>query len=95
MKETLFDRVAGVYDYEQENFVKDIPFYVEYAKKCGGEVLELACGTARILIPIARESVKITGLDISKEMLDIARKKIEKLDENTKGDIEITQGDRK
>ena len=89
----MFDRIARFYDYEQRDFVKDIPFYVEYAKNCRSEVLELACGTGRVLIPIAQEGVKIAGLDISKEMLDIARKKIEKLDENTKGDIEITQGD--
>jgi len=93
MDEAVFDRIARFYDYEQAGFVKDIPFYVEYAKNCGGDVLELACGTGRVLIPIAREGVKITGLDISKEMLDIARKKIERLDKRVKGNIEITQGD--
>ena len=93
MDEAVFDRIARFYDYEQEGFVRDIPFYVEHAKKCGGEVLELACGTARILIPIVKEGIKITGLDISKEMLSIARKKIERLDKRVKGNIEITQGD--
>jgi len=93
MKEAVFDKIARFYDYEQEGFVKDIPFYVEYAKKCGGEVLELACGTGRVLIPMAQEGMKIAGLDISEEMLDITREKIEKLDENTKRDIEITKGD--
>ncbi|MGB3479056.1 MAG: class I SAM-dependent methyltransferase [bacterium] len=74
--EAVFDRIARFYDYEQGDFVKDIPFYVEYAKKCGGDVLELACGTGRVLIPIAQKSMKIAGLDISKEMLNIARKKL-------------------
>ena len=39
MDEAIFDRIARVYDYEQEGFVKDIPFYVEYAKKCGERCL--------------------------------------------------------
>lgn len=60
MSEALFDRVARFYDYENEDLIErinDIPFYIEYAKKCGGEVLELACGTGRVLIPLAKEGI--------------------------------------
>jgi ubiquinone/menaquinone biosynthesis C-methylase UbiE len=95
MTEALFDSVAKFYDYENETFVKDIPFYTSYAEKCRGEVLELACGTGRILIPIAQEGIKITGLDASHEMLNIARKKIEGLDEKSKRNIELIHGDMK
>jgi len=77
MGEALFDKVARFYDYEQKEFTKDIRFYVEMAKACGGGVLELACGTGRILLPIAQQGVKITGLDISKEMLNVAKNKID------------------
>ena len=93
MAEEVFDRIASFYDYEQESFVKDIPFYVDYAKKCGGEVLELACGTGRILIPIAQEGMKITGLDASDEMLNVARNKINNLDDNIKNNIQLVHGD--
>ena len=58
-----------------------------------GKVLELACGTGRVLIPIAQKGIQVTGMDISEEMLSIARKKIERLDKRVKGNIEITQGD--
>jgi SAM-dependent methyltransferase len=92
MDEALFDRVAAFYDYEQKEFTKDIPFYLECAKEYGGEVLELACGTGRILIPLAREGVRLTGLDISKEMLKMARKKILE-DEKTMKNITLVQGD--
>ncbi len=95
MGEALFDRVARFYDYETEYFASDIPFYVDYAKKCKGEVLELGCGTGRVLIPIAKEGIKIAGLDASEEMLNVARKKIEKLDITINGNIEIVQGDMK
>ncbi|UCG92375.1 MAG: class I SAM-dependent methyltransferase [candidate division WOR-3 bacterium] len=96
MREALFDRVARFYDYEIEDFIKninDVPFYIEYAKKCGGEVLELACGTGRVLIPLAKEEIKITGLDASREMLNVARKKIDALDRGTQRNIELVQED--
>ncbi len=96
MGEALFDRVARFYDYENEDLIErinDIPFYIEYAKKCGGGVLELACGTGRVLIPLAKEGIKITGLDASKEMLNIARKKIDALDRGTQSNIELVQED--
>jgi len=88
-----FDRIARFYDYEHESFVHDIPFYMDYARKSRGETLELACGTGRILFPIAREGVKITGLDISQGMLDIARRKLTELDEKYKANVELVRGD--
>lgn len=92
MGEAVFDRVARFYDYEQRDFVRDIPLYLDYAKRCGGEVLELGCGTGRVLLPVAREGIKITGLDLSQEMLDIAHSKI---DATIKDNVNLLQGDMK
>lgn len=92
MTEALFDKVARFYDYEQEGFVRDIPFYVKYAKNCNGEVLELASGTGRILIPIAKEGIQCTGLDASNQMLDIAREKICTLDKDLQRNIDLVHG---
>jgi SAM-dependent methyltransferase len=47
----------------------DIAFFVEEAARSGGPVLELGCGTGRVLIPIARAGVDIVGLDGSPAML--------------------------
>jgi len=47
----------------------DITFYVEEAVKANGSVLEVACGSGRMLIPTARAGVSIVGLDRSAEML--------------------------
>ena len=63
------------YDRQHEGFIEDIPFYVEMARKYGGPVLELACGTGRITLPIAEGGISITGLDISEGMLTEARRK--------------------
>ena len=92
MGEAVFDKVARFYDHEQKQFKKDIPFYLEYAKQCGGEVLELACGTGRIVIPLAKEGVKVTGLDISEGMLEIAHKKVN-ADASIKGNVTLKKSD--
>ena len=49
----------------------DARFYRELAHEVGGPVLELGCGTGRILLPIARDGIECVGLDSSREMLDV------------------------
>ncbi len=56
--------------YTSEVSMGDVPFYVEEAKKAGGPVLEIGCGTGRITIPVAESGVEIVGLDRSPDMLD-------------------------
>lgn len=53
----------------------DVPFYVNEAKRAHGPVLELACGTGRVTIPVAESGVEIVGLDQSASMLATARAK--------------------
>ncbi len=52
---------------------QDVGFYVEEAKTAPGPVLEMGCGTGRILLPIARAGGSITGLDGSRQMLERCR----------------------
>jgi 2-polyprenyl-3-methyl-5-hydroxy-6-metoxy-1,4-benzoquinol methylase len=40
----------------------DVAFFVEAAQESGGPVLEVGCGTGRILIPTARAGIEIVGL---------------------------------
>ena len=63
------------YDLLNSDIVADIPFYLEEAGRAGGPVLELACGTGRLTIPIAQSGVDIVGLDQSPSMLAHARAK--------------------
>jgi len=51
----------------------DIEFYLELARAAPGPSLELGCGTGRVAIPLAREGIDITGLDLSEPMLSVAR----------------------
>src|SRR3712207_5082121 len=52
-----------------------IAFYTALAAETGGPVLEIACGTGRVSIPIAAAGIAVTGLDIVPEMLAQAARK--------------------
>lgn len=66
---------AGLYDQEFSDRVHEIPFFLERARNAGGSVLELACGTGRITLPIAGAGVDITGVDVVPAMIERAREK--------------------
>jgi SAM-dependent methyltransferase len=71
----------------------DVPFFVETAMESGGPVLELGCGTGRVLIPTAREGIDITGLDLSVDMLAVCRKKLEAEPDEVRARIRLVVGD--
>jgi SAM-dependent methyltransferase len=62
------------YDIE-DNTDTGIAFYSALAQETGGPLLELACGTGRVSIPIARLGFAVTGLDIVCGMIEAARSK--------------------
>jgi len=53
----------------------DVEFYVERALEVDGPVVELACGTGRIHLPLLRAGVDADGVDLSAERLDRLRAK--------------------
>jgi len=71
----------------------DVPFYVAEAKSARGPVLELGCGTGRILFPIARAGCTIVGLDSSREMLARARQKLAAEPRAVQGRVTLEQRD--
>ena len=52
-----------------------IDFYSDLASQADGTILELACGTGRLAIPLARAGFTVAGMDASRAMLDEARRK--------------------
>ena len=70
---------AKLYDIEVPDWEGEVDFYRELmahsplVKSYG--VLEIACGTGRITLQLAKDGINITGLDLSPEMMDVAQKK--------------------
>jgi len=86
------------YDAMHQHLEDDIPFYIDCIERYGEPVLELACGTGRVTIPLAKEDVDITGLDFSETMLKRAREKAAQNNidmEFIKGDMRDFSLDRK
>jgi SAM-dependent methyltransferase len=70
---TIYDRIAAIYDPWSRSVTEDVGFYVDRALASGGPVVELAVGTGRIAIPIARAGIDVIGVDTSPGMLAVAR----------------------
>ena len=56
--------------------IDDIPFYIDRIPSQKANILELGCGTGRVLVPLTRYCNYIHGLDISETMLKICRDKL-------------------
>jgi len=66
------------YDLEEgERSEARIAFYCDLAKAIGGPVLEIACGSGLVTIPIAAQGLEVTGVDLAHSMLAHARRKAE------------------
>ena len=97
--EEMFDSIAARYDLMNRLFSAGID--MKWRKKTIGllkklepkTVLDMATGTADMAILACRllDSDKITGLDLSAEMLELGRKKVEK--EGLANKIELVKGD--
>ncbi|MDF2750504.1 MAG: hypothetical protein K0T00_1680 [Gaiellaceae bacterium] len=90
--ESPYDRIARLYDPWSHSVTEDIEFYVEEARRSAGPVVELACGTGRIAVPVARAGLRVIGVDGSAAMLEVARERaaaagVEELVELRLGDL--------
>jgi SAM-dependent methyltransferase len=63
------------YDIWCQGIDYGIDFYLGLARQAKGPVLEIACGTGRILLPCAQAGIDIDGLDLYEGMLAMLRKK--------------------
>ena len=78
MSASPYDPIARVYDPWSASVTEDVEFYVEEARAAGGTVVELACGTGRIAVPVAKAGVRVIGVDGSEGMLAVAREYAER-----------------
>ena len=72
-----YDAIAALYDPWSRGVTEDVDFYVAEARKAGGPVVELGVGTGRIAVPTARAGIRVIGVDSSRGMLDVCRRRAE------------------
>lgn len=71
----------------------DVEFFVQAARESGGPVLEVGCGTGRILIPTAQAGIEITGLDLSSSMLEVCKGRLEQEPDEVRARVQLVQAD--
>ena len=90
-----YEIAAKYYDdaYAAKKDLVDLPFYLDLAKRIGGPILELACGTGRLLLPIARAGIEIHGVDNSSPMLGVLRRHLEREPKDVQKRVFVSEGD--
>ncbi len=86
--------VADLYDFVvpyRER--RDVAFFVDAARAAGGPVLEVGCGTGRVLLPTARAGVSVTGLDRSAAMLGVFRERLDREPPEVRARVRLVEGD--
>ncbi len=69
--------IAEFYDHVQPYATReDLAFYTNLAGQAKGPVLELGCGTGRVLLPMLRAGAEVCGLDSSRPMLSVCVEKL-------------------
>jgi len=86
--------VAEYYDYLPPVAGRqDVEFYVQKAQEQGDPILELGCGTGRVLLPLAEAGNRVVGLDLSKPMLNRCQAKLEGKPPAVRERVRLIQGD--
>jgi SAM-dependent methyltransferase len=86
--------IARIYDLEHPAARgAELRFWDQQARETGGPVLELAAGTGRIAIALARKGRQVTGLELSEGMLERARGRTARLAPEAQARLRWVQGD--
>lgn len=84
--------VAESYDLVPQYTARgDIDFYLSQCDGVQGKMLELGCGTGRVLIKIARTGKSVTGVDLSEHMLAVCRKNLSQEPPEVRERVSIVQ----
>jgi SAM-dependent methyltransferase len=70
---------AVLYDWEYRRRRDDVRFYCTLADERGGPVLDLGCGTGRLMAPLLRAGHTVVGVDAAPTMLARAAARIGRL----------------
>jgi len=88
-----YDRFGWDYPHHAPLTEEEVAWYVKYARETGGPVLDVPCGTGRLLCRIAEAGFEVAGIDLSDTMLDIARKNVAELPPEARARTHLLKAD--
>lgn len=86
-----YEPIAAHYDREHDLFSDDIDWYLHLAEVAGPRVLELGCGSGRLLAPLAAAGNRVVGVDSSEAMIQRARSRLQSV--IARGQVTLVLGD--
>jgi SAM-dependent methyltransferase len=89
----LWQRFARWYDLDQGVFEDDIPLYLGLAQRTGSPILELGCGTGRLVLALAQAGYRVTGVERQPAMLSRAEEKVRQAGPAITGHVSLFSGD--
>jgi SAM-dependent methyltransferase len=88
---------AALYDYEYRHRRADLSFYRQLARNrmefATGPILDLACGSGRLLLPLVRDGHQVIGIDRAPEMLAAAARRIRRLSASRRARCMLVRAD--
>lgn len=86
---TIYDTIhSEIFNfYEQKRVIQDIDFITKQLNKRNPYVLDIGCGTGNLSLKFLEKGFRVTGVDISKQMLDMLRGK------NQSDSLELIESD--
>jgi SAM-dependent methyltransferase len=86
-----YEKLARFYDLQHADLTADLIFFQHFARQSNGPVLEVGCGTGRLLLPLVEAGIDVTGVDASPAMLALARRKLGERVALVEGDMRTVQ----
>jgi SAM-dependent methyltransferase len=75
----FYATIARFYDAENADKTDDLSFYSDLAGDYGDPILDIGCGTGRVVIHLAQAGHRVHGIDNEAAMLDRAKRKLDVL----------------
>lgn len=88
----FYATIARYYDAEHTDRTDDLALYSELAEEYGSPVLDVGCGTGRVLFHLAQEGHSVCGIDSEQAMIDRAQRRLGAFP-HLRGRVAIHQGD--
>jgi ubiquinone/menaquinone biosynthesis C-methylase UbiE len=89
-----YKNTAHLYDTDDRDIVKDdVNFYIKQAENNHGEILEIACGTGRVTLPLVRAGFNVDAFDLSSEMINEFIMKLNQESKEVQERIKLSQAD--
>lgn len=76
MNMQFYETIARFYDAENRDMTDDLELYSELAAETGSPILDIGCGTGRVMLHLAQEGHRVVGIDYSEAMLARGRRKL-------------------